>query len=661
MRKSLFIAILLSGLFARSFAIDAGKLPAERTVSEFYGFPQYRFNCGDAYALVVEPKKAAPGNPWIWRARFFGHQPQTDIALLEKGFHLAYIDVADLFGGPPAVARFNSFYNYLTGTLGLSRKPVLEGMSRGGLIVMNWAKQNPDKVSAIYLDAPVCDFNSWPGAKGKGLGSAPDYERCLRVYNLTPEQALTYPDQPKDRVEALARAGVPILAVCGATDEVVRMEENIDLLAEHYRAAGGNIRVIAKPGTGHHPHSLKDPAVIVNFLEANTLGRNRFLNPRRGAGGALKKFADSGTGRVAFIGGSITEMNGYTKGIEDGLRKLFPQCEFEFINAGLSSTCSDTGAFRLEREVLSRGKLDLLFVEFAVNDNQDGHLEPERAIRAMEGIVRQVRKQNPEAQIVFLYAANESHLADYGKNAVPIHAGMKAADDSTFDNRRGEGAVPREIAAHEAVAEHYGIPSVNFAADLEERMRHGEFDWEKFGGVHPAPFGAEIYTEDVMNLLRGQLGADGRNPPLPPPLDPKNLEHGRLIPPDACVIQSGWQLGVPDWNAIPGQKRDHFIAVETVYSELPGAELTLNFNGTAIGLYLTAGIDAGTVEYRIDGSEWKTRDLFHHFSPSLHDPYPVVLDDTLSDGPHVLNLRVGSDQNQKSTGHAVRIMNFAAN
>jgi hypothetical protein len=36
-------------------------------------------------------------------------------------------------------------------------------MSRGGLIIYNCAVANPEKVAAIYGDAPVMDFKSWPG------------------------------------------------------------------------------------------------------------------------------------------------------------------------------------------------------------------------------------------------------------------------------------------------------------------------------------------------------------------------------------------------------------------------------------------------------------------------------------------------------------------
>ena len=32
---------------------------------------------------IVAPKKAADGKPWVWRARFWRHEPQFDLAMLE--------------------------------------------------------------------------------------------------------------------------------------------------------------------------------------------------------------------------------------------------------------------------------------------------------------------------------------------------------------------------------------------------------------------------------------------------------------------------------------------------------------------------------------------------------------------------------------------------
>lgn len=637
------------------------KLPKEVKKSSFHGFDRYDFKFDGADAILVSPKKTAAGKPWIWRARFFGHQPQTDNALLNDGFHVAYIDVSGLFGAPVAVKRWDRYYDFLVKELGFSPKPVLEGMSRGGLIIFNWAKQNPGKVAAIYADAPVCDFNSWPGGKGKGSGSKGDYKQCLNVYGLTEEQAAAYKDQPKDNLEKLAGAGVPVLAVCGATDTVVPMNENIDILAENYRKSGGKIRVIAKPGNGHHPHSLKDPSVIVNFLKANAVGENDFINPRGGLKHSMEQFG-KGRGTVAFLGGSITEMNGYTKSVEEGLKRLFPKTEFTFINAGISSTCSDTGAFRLGRDVLGKGKIDLLFVEFAVNDNQDGRPDPARSVRAMEGIVRQAKKANPAVDLVFLYTANESHLANYGKGSRRISAEMKSQDNSAFDNTGKPGTVPKEIAAHEKVAGFYGVPSVNFAADVQQRMQHAEFDWKKFGGVHPAPFGAAIYADDILCLLKAQKEKAPSPRPLPDTLLDKNsFVNGKLLDLRKAELGSGWRIGVPDWNRISGSKRGQFLKCDTLYSETPGSELSLDFTGTAIGIYLTAGPDAGKLEYKIDASGWQTVDLFHGYSSTLHYPYTILFAENLKPGGHKLRLKLSKEKNPRSKGTAARIMAFTSN
>lgn len=203
---------------------------------------------------------------------FFGHEPQTDIALLGKGYHLVYMDVVNMYGAPVAVAHWNEFYAHLAGKHGFASKAVLEGMSRGGLIIFNWAKVNPEKVACIYGDAPVCDIRSWPGGKGTSKGSKGDWERCKQAYGITEEDVGGFKGNPTDGLEPLAKAGVPILIVCGAADDVVPMAENTNVLKDRYEALGGSIRVIAKEGVGHHPHSLKDPTEIVDFIRKHVGG-----------------------------------------------------------------------------------------------------------------------------------------------------------------------------------------------------------------------------------------------------------------------------------------------------------------------------------------------------------------------------------------------------
>ncbi|GJM26996.1 MAG: hypothetical protein DHS20C16_34110 [Phycisphaerae bacterium] len=238
--------------------------------ASWHGFALHEFEFGGRDCKVVCPENSVPGRPWIWRARFWGHEPQTDLALLEWGFHVAYADVAALFGNPEAVGYWNDFYDHMTTQYGFGEKPVLEGMSRGGLIIYNWAIANPDKVACIYADAPVLDFKSWPGGLGAGKGSPSDWIQCRKVYGLSEDAALTFSGNPIDNLEGLAKAGIALLHVVGADDDVVPVAENTAILEERYRKLGGEITVISKPGVGHHPHSLEDSTPIVEFILAHT-------------------------------------------------------------------------------------------------------------------------------------------------------------------------------------------------------------------------------------------------------------------------------------------------------------------------------------------------------------------------------------------------------
>jgi alpha-beta hydrolase superfamily lysophospholipase len=237
--------------------------------TSFYKYALYDFTYNNRACKIVEPEKPAAGYPWIWRARFWGHEPQTDTVLLSKGYHLVYCDVVELFGNKEAVAIWNKFYKLMQKG-GLAKKVVLEGMSRGGLYLYNWAAENPKKVACVYADAPVLDIRSWPGGLGIGPGSKAEWEACKKAWNLqTEEDIKNFNGNPLHKVKQIVRGGYAMLHVCGAADEVVPMAENTDLFEQKVKALGGNITVIRKEGVKHHPHSLKDPTPIVAFITAN--------------------------------------------------------------------------------------------------------------------------------------------------------------------------------------------------------------------------------------------------------------------------------------------------------------------------------------------------------------------------------------------------------
>jgi hypothetical protein len=198
---------------------------------------------GQLRGVVVAPKGAAPGKPWCWRGRYFDHEPQAEIELLKRGFHIGFIQ-SDV--GKP----WDGWYTFLTEQHGLSKQPAFIGMSGGGRNAFTWATTNPDKVACIYADNPL----------------------------ITRESLMKLGD--------LAQRDVPLLLICGSLDP---------LLGHHtlpvesiYQQLGGRISVMIKDGAGHHPHSLRDPTLIADFMV-------RSLEPARKATPALvgKRFTRS--------------------------------------------------------------------------------------------------------------------------------------------------------------------------------------------------------------------------------------------------------------------------------------------------------------------------------------------------------------------------------
>ncbi len=248
-----------------SFRIS-DSLPKDAHLFNFFGFSGYDFTFKGKNAKVVVPKKTAPGHPWVWRARFWGHEPQTDIALLERGFHIAYCDVAELFGNDEALSVWDGFYQMLTNA-GLAKKSIMEGMSRGGVYIYRWAVTFPERVAGIYADAPVLDLKSWPGGKGIGNGSPSTWSTFLKDFDFKSEEdALAFKGNPVDLAEKIAKIGFPMLHVVGDADDVVPVSENTGPFEQRVKKEGGAIKVIYKPGIGHHPHSLQNPQPIIDFV-----------------------------------------------------------------------------------------------------------------------------------------------------------------------------------------------------------------------------------------------------------------------------------------------------------------------------------------------------------------------------------------------------------
>lgn len=357
----------------------------------------------------------------------------------------------------------------------------------------------------------------------------------------------------------------------------------------------------------------------------------------------LHKFEHDKTGHVAFLGGSITEMDGYRPIMEKWLTSRFPKTKFTFTNAGIASTCSHTGAFRLQRDVLSKELVDLLLVEFAVNDDQDAHHTGDDCTRGMEGIIRHTLRKNPMTDIVMIHFVNPEMLATAQAGKMQLSAMQ-----------------------HEAVAKHYNISSVNLPAEVADRIKAGTLTWDQFGGTHPGPIGNQLAADLVAGILSAAWKNDATKPTAVAvdnisTLIKSNFEHGHWLSHDVAKIGAGWTRGVPDWKSIAGSQRERFNNEEMLFGDQPGAALSLTIDGTAVGAFVLAGPDAGQLEVQIDGGDWMTVELYHSYSSGLHYPRTVMFATDLEPGAHQINVRIGAHHNEKSKGHAARILSFVAN
>ena len=638
-------------LFALASTVSAADWPGEP--GKWHDFVQHRFEVDGRPCYVVLPRNAAPGKPWVWRARFPGFHAEADLVLLSRGFHVAYLNTDGMLGSPRAMKHWDAFWSFMT-KRGLSKRVALEGVSRGGLFVYGFASRWPERVACVYADTPVCDIKSWPGGKGKGRGSSGTWTGLLAEYGFTEEQALTYRGNPIDTLAPLAKAKIPLLHIISLNDVIVPPAENTLVLAERYRKLDGSIDIIeVKEGTkrsGGHHFKHPDPVRVADFIERHATalpGQTDYFVLRGALDNCRIRFEGEKKGRVAFLGGSITQGSGWRNQVMEYLKQRFPRTEFDFIGAGIASTGTTPGAFRLSTDVLTKGRVDLLFEEAAVNDLHNGRT-PVEMTRGMEGIVRHARIANPAMDVVMMHFVDPQNFNDYQKKRVPP-----------------------VITRHERVAVHYGVPSIHLAREVFERIEAKQFTWkDDFRNLHPSPFGHRLYSSTIRRTLSAawekplEPGAKILPHPVPREIDRHSYTAGKYVSIKAAGERNGFAILEkcdPRAGGVGGGVRGGFFNVPMLVGTKPGDAFEMAFSGRAVGLFVAAGPDAGIVEYSIDGGDWKKQDLFTKWSGRLHLPWAYVLASELERGKHTLAVRIAADRNSRSKGHACRVVHLLVN
>jgi len=233
-----------------------------------------------AFLILPEHRQGAGPIPWVWYAPTLPglpgkHESWMFGQFLENGLAIAGVDVGESYGSPRGRALYSALYKELVEKRHLAKRACLLARSRGGLMLYNWAVENPEAVACIAGICPVCDLRSYPGL-----------ERACGAYEMTQARlaAQLAEHNPIDRLAPLARANVPIFHIHGDRDATVPLEENSRELKRRYDALGGTMTLRIFPGRGHdlwagwfHNQELVDFVIAqarrAGAEEAETLSR----------------------------------------------------------------------------------------------------------------------------------------------------------------------------------------------------------------------------------------------------------------------------------------------------------------------------------------------------------------------------------------------------
>lgn len=317
---------------------------------------------------------------------------------------------------------------------------------------------------------------------------------------------------------------------------------------------------LVQPGDFYNITECKVRSGIPNFLEKVNSGKDVI---------------------VAFIGGSITQAHfGYRLQTANYLMHRYPKARFKWINAGVSGTGTELGAFRIQEQVLQH-RPDLIFVEFAVNGAYpDG----------MEGMIRQAIRQDPSVDICLLYTILTGQTSFYQKNELP-----------------------ENIKGLEHVADYYQLPSVQLGMEAAALEASGKLVW-KTGpvqyrgkimfaedGIHPTTAGGNLYAAAIArSLAKLETQHEVKKHPLPEPLITASWDQATMLEPAKVAhFSNGWQSVVTNQNANLKKFEGWFANVFT--ASAPGASFSFRFSGDMVGVFDIGGPEVGQLEWIIDG------------------------------------------------------------
>jgi len=212
--------------------------------------------------IICHPEK--PNGKWALKTEYFWAFPEVQNILLEMGYYVAYIASKTRWHHPSDTDARAELAQYMSERFRVRKKCVIIGMSCGGMQGIYFASKYPELVSCLYLDAPVVNLLSCPGALGKT--QADFFDEFRQDMGMDIVDLLGYRNHPLDHLQNLVDHNIPVMLVSGDSDTIVPYDENGKYIDEIYKKNGCTINTVIKKGGDHHPHSLVDNTPIIDFI-----------------------------------------------------------------------------------------------------------------------------------------------------------------------------------------------------------------------------------------------------------------------------------------------------------------------------------------------------------------------------------------------------------
>lgn len=326
---------------------------------------------------------------------------------------------------------------------------------------------------------------------------------------------------------------------------------------------------------------------------------------------------------LGFIGGSITQGGNasrrelrYADLVKNWWNQRFFWSTVHYWNAGIGGTGSNYGAHRAWDHVLKYTP-DVLFVEFAVNDDNDRYFG-----ECLEGLVRQALALPNRPAVVLIYEQKQD-----GSNAQEWHTKVGA---------------------------HYGLPMVSVRDALWPEIEAGRATWKDYSDdhIHPNDKGHRATADCIIRVLERGVKSCPKlsmpppvEPSLPAPLLTDLYGEATFMPAPTLRLDEnrGWGPGKTSW----GQ--------DCLEATAPGSVVSLTVPGTVTHLlYMRSEGDMGIAQVQVDGGAPMRLDAWTPSATGIN--FCIKITEALEPGPHRVELRLSQEKADQSTGHRFQLI-----